>query len=87
MLKILLVVNLFAFVLYGVDKQRARKGMWRIPESVLILCAVLGGGAGAYLGMRFFHHKTRKPLFAVGVPFLALVEAGVILFALSGGRS
>ena len=64
----LLAVNILAFVLFGIDKQNARRNMWRIPEKTLILSAVIGGSAGAILGMRFFHHKTRKAKFAVGVP-------------------
>ena len=56
----LLAVNILAFVLFGVDKQKARRNKWRIPEKTLILSAVIGGSVGAILGMRFFHHKTRK---------------------------
>ncbi|MBR4457119.1 MAG: DUF1294 domain-containing protein [Solobacterium sp.] len=66
-------INLAAFVLYGVDKYRAVRSAWRIPEKTLIALAAFGGGAGAYLAMRLFHHKTRKPLFAIGVPLLALL--------------
>ena len=61
----LLAVNILAFVLFGIDKQNARRNMWRIPEKTLILSAVIGGSVGAVLGMRFFHHKTRKAKFAV----------------------
>ena len=74
-------VNLIAFVLFGIDKQKAVHGKWRIPESVLILTAICGGGIGAYLGMRIFHHKTRKPLFAFGVPLVALAEYAVLACA------
>jgi len=62
----LLAVNILAFVLFGVDKQKARRNKWRIPEKTLILSAVIGGSVGAILGMRFFHHKTRKARFAIG---------------------
>ena len=68
--------NLFAFLLYGIDKRRAVRGIWRIPESVLILSAIAGGGPGAYAGMKFFHHKTCKPVFAAGVPLIILAEYG-----------
>ncbi len=73
---LLFAVNLTAFLLYGIDKKKAVQGNWRISESVLILAAVLGGGIGAYIGMRFFHHKTRKLVFAVGVPLIILAEYG-----------
>ncbi len=78
MLYYLLGINFAAFVLYGIDKQKARMGRWRIPESVLILMAVLGGGAGAYAGMLLFHHKTRKPLFSIGVPIITIIELCVL---------
>lgn len=64
------LINLVSFVLYGVDKRRARRGRWRIPESALILVAVIGGSVGALGGMYLFRHKTRKPRFSVGVPVI-----------------
>ena len=57
----LLAANILAFVLFGIDKQKARRNLWRIPEKTLLLSALIGGSAGAILGMQFFHHKTRKP--------------------------
>ena len=74
----LLAVNILAFVLYGIDKEKARRNAWRIPEKTLILSAVIGGSAGAFLGMQFFHHKTRKPKFAVGVPVILLVQIALL---------
>ena len=74
----LLAVNFITFLLYGDDKSRARRHAWRIPEKTLILSAVIGGSAGAILGMRFFHHKTRKPKFAVGVPVILLVQIAAV---------
>lgn len=55
-----------------------RRNKWRIPEKTLILSAVIGGSVGAILGMRFFHHKTRKARFAIGVPVILLVQIGVV---------
>ena len=83
---LLVCVNLIAFVLYGIDKQKAVHGRWRIPESVLILAAICGGGIGAYLGMRTFHHKTRKPLFAFGIPLITLAEYAVLAYAFANHR-
>ena len=71
-------VNLIALILYGTDKARAVRGEWRIPESTLILCGVLGGCYGSYLGMRLFHHKTKKPLFRYGMLFLMVVWTAVL---------
>ncbi|MGM9614446.1 MAG: DUF1294 domain-containing protein [Oscillospiraceae bacterium] len=64
------LVNLAAFALYGLDKYRAKRGRWRIPEATLILIAVIGGSIGALGGMYLFRHKTRKPRFSVGVPVI-----------------
>ena len=74
----LLAVNILAFALFGIDKQKARRNLWRIPEKTLLLSAVIGGSVGAILGMRFFHHKTRKPRFAVGVPVTLLVQIAAV---------
>ena len=63
----LLAVNILAFVLFGADKQKARRNAWRIPEKTLILSAVIGGSVGAILGMRFF-----------GVPVILLVQIGAM---------
>lgn len=70
----LIAVNLITFFLYGADKSKARRHAWRIPEKVLLGAAVIGGSLGALIGMRFFHHKTRKPLFYIGVPMILLIQ-------------
>ena len=57
------LINLISFVLYGSDKQKAKKQVWRIPEKALFLTAFLGGAFGALLGMQVFHHKTKKIYF------------------------
>lgn len=74
------VVNLVAFLLYGLDKQKARMNRWRIPESVLIGSAVIGGAVGAYAGMKAFHHKTRKAKFYIGVPVILVIQAALALY-------
>lgn len=67
------VVNLAAFVAFGMDKRRALRQKWRIPERTLLGIAAAGGAVGALLGMHIFHHKTRKLKFSLGVPvFLAM---------------
>lgn len=68
----LAAVNVLAFVLYGVDKFKARQGRWRISEATLLLTAVLGGALGAWVGMQLWHHKTLHPHFRYGLPFLVL---------------
>ena len=71
-------INIITFIIYGIDKNRARRGAWRIPEKTLIGLAAAGGSIGALAGMSFFHHKTRKPLFKFGIPAILIVEAAVI---------
>ena len=81
----LLVWNLVAFALMGVDKAKARRGRWRIPEKTLFLSAILGGSVGAMLGMSLFRHKTQHRRFRLGMPLiLALQVLG--LLALSWHR-
>lgn len=70
----LLLINLIAFVLMGLDKGRARRGQWRVSEKALFLPAILGGSVGAILGMRLFHHKTRHWYFRYGLPALLLLQ-------------
>lgn len=70
----LIVINILAFLLYGIDKHRAKIDAWRISERKLLLVAIIGGSLGALLGMHIFHHKTRKPLFAWGIPFIILLQ-------------
>lgn len=75
-----LVINLAAFILYGIDKRKAVKQAWRIPESRLILVAVLGGGLGAWLGMKVFHHKTKHIKFTVFVPLFLILHILLIAY-------
>ncbi len=82
---VLLLVNLVAFAAYGIDKRKAQKDRWRIPESALLLLAFLGGAIGALLGMRVFHHKTKHWKFKILVPlFLVLQIALGVWFACRG---
>lgn len=76
----LCAVNVLAFILYGIDKEKAKRGKWRIPEATLIGAAVIGGSAGAWLGMKTFHHKTKHRKFAVGVPVILVVQAVILMY-------
>ena len=70
------VVNLAVFCMFGIDKSRARRHQWRIPERRLLAMALLGGSLGALMGMRVFRHKTRHKLFFIGIPLLVVLQAG-----------
>jgi len=76
----LLGVNLLAFVLYGVDKGKAKRGAWRTPEWVLFLVALIGGSLGALLAMGVFRHKTLHKKFSVGVPLILTLQVVGWLF-------
>ena len=73
----LVLINLAAFVLIGLDKRKARKNLWRIPEKTLFLSAILGGSAGAIAGMYVFHHKTRHWYFVIGMPLILVIQIGL----------
>lgn len=68
------VINILAFVMFGYDKQCARRDLWRVPERTLFFLAAAGGSAGAWAGMYVFRHKTRKGMFRVGIPLLLLAQ-------------
>lgn len=70
----LLIVNAVSFLLMLVDKQSARKKLWRIPESTLLLSAAIGGSIGALAGMYTFRHKTRHLKFTLGVSAILVVQ-------------
>lgn len=76
----LLVYNVIVFVVYGVDKRRARKKEWRIPERTLLLIAALFGAAGALAGMLAFRHKTKHARFCILVPLFLLLQAALITY-------
>lgn len=75
----LLLINLAGFAAMGIDKRRAQKGRWRIPEASLFALALAGGAFGATLGMRLFRHKTRHWYFRYGLPAITLVQAALLL--------
>jgi len=78
-----LVVNIAAFIMYGIDKARARNRRWRVSERALLLPAVLGGAWGSAAGMLVFRHKTRHRRFRVVVAVSLIVYMAVITFLLA----
>ena len=81
-LAVLLVMNVLAFALMGVDKAKAKKGAWRIPEKTLFLVTALFGGLGGTLGMTFFRHKTKHWYFKWGFPALLAVQIVLLVLIL-----
>ena len=70
----LLIINAAGFLLMLIDKWKARKKRWRIPEATLMTVAALGGSIGSLLGMYTFRHKTRHPKFTLGIPLILALQ-------------
>ncbi|MDE6151920.1 MAG: DUF1294 domain-containing protein, partial [Prevotella sp.] len=75
----LLTLNVVAFIVYGIDKYKARKGKWRISEATLLLMAVIGGSIGAWIGMKAWHHKTLHKKFRFGIPAILVAQISLLL--------
>lgn len=76
----LIAINIIAFIVYGIDKFKAKKGYWRIPESTLLLLAIIGGSVGAWLGMMLWRHKTKHWKFMIGVPAVFVIHLSLIAY-------
>lgn len=68
------VMNLTGFAMMGIDKRKAVKRLWRIPESTLFVIAIIGGSVGSIIGMRVFRHKTRHWYFVFGMPLILILQ-------------
>lgn len=79
--------NGLVFLVYALDKWKARRGRWRTPEATLLWLAAVGGGLGATLAIFLIRHKSRKPLFAFGVPLMLAAQAALYFWVvgLPGG--
>lgn len=76
----LLAINAVTFIVYGIDKYKAKKTKWRISEATLLLLAVLGGSVGAWVGMKVWHHKTMHKKFKYGIPVILLIQIALIAY-------
>ncbi|WP_302395863.1 DUF1294 domain-containing protein [Leyella stercorea] len=76
----LLGINAVTFIVYGIDKYKAKKAKWRIPEATLLLLAVLGGSIGAWMGMKVWHHKTMHKKFKYGIPAILLIQIALMAY-------
>ena len=80
---ILLTLNLLTFIIYGIDKFKAKKAKWRIPESTLLLLAVFGGSIGAWLGLQVWRHKTQHKKFHIGIPMILTLQVIATIYILT----
>lgn len=74
------VMNLIGFAMMGIDKRKAVKKLWRIPEYTFFVVALIGGSIGTIIGMHLFHHKTRHWYFVYGLPVILLLQVALIVF-------
>ena len=76
----LLAINIIAFVVYGIDKLKAKKGKWRISEATLLLLAIIGGSIGAWFGMNLWRHKTKHLKFRFGLPVILILHLAFLIY-------
>ena len=74
----LVIINIVTFVVYGIDKWKAKRGNWRILEATLLMLAAIGGTIGALLGMKVWQHKTMHLKFKYGLPLILLAQIALI---------
>ena len=75
----LIAINIIGFALMGIDKRRAQRNAFRIPEATLFAIAIIGGSIGSVLGMRLFHHKTRHWYFNFGMPLILILQITLVV--------
>ena len=76
------LLNLITFIIYGIDKFKAKKAKWRISEATLILLAVIGGSIGAWLGLQVWRHKTQHKKFFIGIPMILTLQVIATIYIL-----
>jgi uncharacterized membrane protein YsdA (DUF1294 family) len=77
-----LVLNIISFFTMGIDKNRAKRGEWRISEATLWWLAIFGGALGGWIGMRVYHHKTKHPSFKYGFPIITIFHLFLFIYLL-----
>ena len=80
----LIIINIISFVLFGIDKRRAKRKLWRVSEKVLLATSLLGGATGALIAMVIFKHKLSKKSFYIGVPVLIVLNKIAMLWLFRG---
>ena len=76
----LAAINVITFLIYGIDKWKAKKHKWRISESTLLMLAVIGGSVGAWIGMKTWHHKSLHKKFKYGIPFILTLQLALMVY-------
>ena len=78
----LIIINIVGFIYMGLDKWKAKRNAWRIPEDTLFAITALGGGIGTIAGMYTFRHKTKKAKFTIGLPAILILEIILLIYEL-----
>ena len=78
----LVAVNVVTFLVYGIDKFKAKRGKWRISEFTLLILAIIGGSIGVWLGMKVWHHKTMHKKFKYGLPLILMAQIALVCYLL-----
>ena len=76
----IVIMNIIGYAFMGIDKSKAKRGAWRIPEKWLFLAGLLGGSIGTWAGMYVFHHKTKHWYFVVGMPLILVAQIALVAF-------
>ena len=76
----LLIINLIGFAIMFIDKEKAKRGSWRIPEKTIFIVTAIGGGIGTIAGMYKFRHKTKKLKFTFGMPAILAIEIAILIY-------
>ena len=79
----IIIINVIGFLAMFIDKQKAKKGAWRIPEKTLVTIALLGGSIGGMLGMYIFRHKRHKSRCSIGFPIILVVQIVLIFYCIT----
>lgn len=79
-----IIINFIGFIIMGIDKLKAKRHVWRIAEKYFFLVSLIGGSIGTWIGMYFFHHKSRHWYFVWGIPFILVIQILAVLLLLKG---
>ena len=79
----LLIINVVTFIVYGIDKYKAKHAKWRVPEATLLLLAAIDGSIGAWCGMKVWHHKTMHKKFKYGVPAICILQVVLVIWIIN----
>jgi uncharacterized membrane protein YsdA (DUF1294 family) len=78
-----LLISMISFTIMGIDKNRAKRGEWRIKEATLWWLAIAGGALGGFVGMKVYRHKTKHTSFMLGFPVIIMLHLFLFVYLLN----